>query len=318
MKAAVYTKYGPPEVLEIKDITKPVPNEKEVLVKIHTVAATIADSRVRAANFPAGLGFMAKLVFGITAPRKQVLGSSFSGVVESVGSEVTKYKQGDEVFGMTGTKFSAYAEYLTISEGSSVAHKPSEISHEDASALSFGGTTALYFLRDVAKIKSGQTILINGASGAVGTNAVQLAKYFGAKVTAICSTKNIDLVKSLGADKVIDYTKENYLDTEDNYDFVMDAVGNMKTDEATSKLNPQGKFLLVVGDLKGMLKAAFSKNILQGTSPEKKEDLEFLADLMKDGKLKAIIDSTFTLDQIVEAHHKIDSGHKVGNIVIKV
>ncbi len=322
MKAAVYDKYGGPEVLHIVDVEKPTPGPKDLLVKLDSVSVTVADSRIRGANFPPGFGFFARLIFGMFKPKNRILGSSFSGVVESIGSEVTKFKIGDEVLGMNGLKMSAYAEYLTISESSSVILKPIEITHEEAAGFSFGGTTALFFIRDQAKIKHGDSILINGASGAVGTNAIQLAKYYGAEVTAICSSKNIELVKELGADHVTDYTKENFLDSNTKYDVVMDAVGNISIPEAKKILKDVGTYLLVVAGIGRTINAAFNKRggqkVLDGSAPEKKSDLEFLANLVKEKKLKVVIDKVFPFKDIVKAHTHVDSGRKVGNVILKI
>ena len=322
MKAAVYDKYGGPEVLYLADVEKPTPGPKEILVKLDSVSVTIADSRIRGANFPTGFAFFARLIFGMFKPKNRILGSSFSGIVQSIGSEVTKFKVGDEVLGMNGLKMSAYAEFLTISEKSSVILKPSEITHEEAAGFSFGGTTALFFLRDQAKIKQGDSILINGASGAVGTNAIQLAKYYGAEVTAVCSTKNIELVKELGADHVIDYTKENFLNSAKKYDLVMDAVGNISIPDAKKVLKEVGTYLLVVAGMGRTINAAFNKRggqkVLDGTSSEKKADLEFLANLVKEKKLKVVIDKVFPFEDIVQANVHVDSGRKVGNVIVKI
>jgi NADPH:quinone reductase-like Zn-dependent oxidoreductase len=316
MKAAIFDKYGLPEVLRVDEVKKPSPNENEILIKVKNCAVTSGDNRIRGAEFPRGFSFMARLMFGVSAPRNKILGSSFSGIVENIGSKVTHFKVGDEVMGMTGVSFGAYAEYLTIAESKAVIKKPVAITHEDASAISFGGTTALFFLRDKVKISRGDKVLVNGASGAVGTNALQIAKYYGAIVTAVCSSSNIELVKSLGADKVIDYTKQDLIEEKDKYDIVMDTVGNIPVNKGLELLTEKGVLILVVAGLPEMLK--FNKRIIHGTAPEKKEDLQFLVNLTQQGKLIVVIDKVYRLEDIVDAHKHVATGHKKGNIVLQV
>jgi len=320
MKAAVLNKYGPPEVLHIEDINKPVPKADEVLVKVIAAGVNSGDSRIRGARFPEGFGFIARLAFGIFRPRTKILGNTFSGTIEEIGSEVKNLKVGDLVFGMTGMKMSAYAEYLTVKENK-VSYKPANISNEAAAALSFGASTALFFLADKAQIKKDQTILINGASGSVGSFAVQIAKFYEANVTAVCGTDNVQFVKSLGAEFVIDYKEEDIFRSEQKYDLVMDTVGNISIDKALKLLNENGKFLMLVGGLKDLIKALLargSKKIIAGSATEKKEDLEFLMSLVSSGKIKVIVDKVFNLNDIVQAHKLVDSGRKRGNIVVKM
>lgn len=314
MKAAVFKQYGPPEVVSIAEVAKPQEKDNEILVKVHATAVNASDSRIRAARFPAGFAFPARLVFGLFKPRNAVLGGVFSGVVEAVGKDVKSFEVGDAVFGMTGMKMAAHAEYLTVREDNAVLKKPEALSFVDAAALPFGATTALYYLRDLAGIKAGQTILINGASGAVGTNAIQLAKYYGAEVTAVCSAENHDLVKSLGADKVIDYKKVDFLADPEKYDLILDTIGSLDVNKARERLTENGRLLLVVAGLKDMILP--KSGVLQGTAPEKKEDLSFLLKLVTEGKLKAVIDKVYPLDKIVEAHRHVDTGHKKGNVVV--
>lgn len=321
MKAAFYNQYGTPEVISIKEVAAPAPQNNQVQVQIKAAAVTIADSRIRAARFPQGFGFFARLAFGFSKPRNNILGSCFSGVVTQVGSSVTKFKVGDEVFGMTGGSFGAHAQFIVIAETGALIKKPQQLTHPEAAAMPFGATTALYFIRDKAKLQQGQTILINGASGAVGTNAIQLAKYYGATVTAVCSSANIDLVKSLGADKVIDYTKQDLNTSKTKYDVVLDAVGNVSMDQAPQLLKQGGKLLMVVAGLNDMIKSMFkfgNYKFISGTAPETASDLDFLTKLMVEGKLKAVLDKTYKLSEIVEAHRHVDSGHKRGNVVIKM
>lgn len=314
MKAAIFTKYGPPEVLRIVDLPKPVIGDNDILVRVKAVAVTSGDCRIRGARFPKGFGFFARVAFGLRKPRIKVLGNTYSGVVESVGKNVTEFKTGDEVCGMTGGKMSTYAEYVPVRSFKSIAKKPASISHEDAAGMLFGGTAALYFLRDKIQIKAGETAVINGASGAVGTNAVQLAKYFGAKVTGVTSGDNAEMVKSIGAQVIINYEKQNLIDTAEKFDVILDTVGNLKPTVTKKLLTHKGRAALMVASLGAVIFAR--KPILTGAATEKKEDIEFLLSLMEQGRLKAIIDKTYDLDNVVAAHEYVDAGKKTGNVVI--
>lgn len=316
MKAATIDTYGAPEVLVVKDIPKPTIGDGDILVRVKAVAVTAADSRIRGARFPKGFGFFARLAFGITKPRIKVLGNTYSGVIEEVGKNVNQFKVGDEVCGMTGVSMGTYAEYIKISKLGSVAKKPVGVTHEDAAGLLFGGTAALYFLRDKLAIKEGDEVLVNGASGAIGTNAVQLAKYFGAKVTGVTSSPNAQLVTSLGAEQVIDYTKQSVAKSDRKFDIVLDAVGNISPAIAKTLLTSNGRAGLVVAGLGDMLKA--HGQIKVGTSTEKKEDIEYLLSLVEQGKIKVVIDKLCTLDEIVDAHTHVDTGRKVGNVVVTI
>lgn len=315
MKAVVYNSYGSPEVLHIEEVSKPTPGDNDILVKVYAAGVNSGDARLRAARFPKGFGLIARLIFGILKPKKRILGVCFSGVVESVGKNVTKFKIGEDVFGMTGGNMGTYAEYLTINENKAITLKPNNMSYEEAAAISFGGTTALYFLKNKAKIQQGQKILINGASGAVGTNAIQVAKYYGADVTGVCSTSNVDLVKSIGADQVIDYKKENLFDIDKKYDIVMDTVGNISIGQGKKLLAENGVLALVVAGLPEMIRSG--KKVITGSADEKKEDLELLCELFSKGKLKVLIDKVYNFEDIVEAHRHADTGHKRGNIVLR-
>jgi NADPH:quinone reductase-like Zn-dependent oxidoreductase len=327
MQAALFHRYGSPEVFNLEQVPVPTPKADEIQVRVRAVAITAADRRIRASKFPPGHWFMARLIFGLFKPRRKILGSCFSGTVTAVGANVSQFAVGDEVFGMTGMSFGAYAEYLTVKEHGSVIKKPATLSHPQAAALAFGGTTALYFLKERAGLKKGQVVLINGASGSVGTNAVQLAKYFGATVIGVCSTKKIAQVKNLGADQVIDYRKEKVVSRESAFDVVMDVVGNLSIAEGENLLRQGGKFLLVSAGLADLLRANLSFlwpkskkeiQLLDGIATETKEALNFLAKLVVNGQLKVVIDKTFPLSKIVEAHKYTDSGRKIGNVVLEV
>lgn len=320
MKAVVYRRYGPPEVLEITEIAKPTPKDNEVLINTHATTVSAGDWRMRTLEMPIGFGIIGRLVVGITGPRQRILGTELAGEVESVGKLVTKFKAGDPVFAFSGASMGCYAEYKCIPENGTVALKPARLTYDQAAALSSGGTTALHFLRK-GKLQRGETVLINGASGSVGTAAVQIAKHFGAHVTGVCSTANVELVRSLGADHVIDYTKEDFTQRGDRYDVVLDAAGTAPFARSKRVLKERGRLLVVLGGLPDILQVPWVSltsrhKVVAGPASGLPEDLRFLADLAQAGAFMPVIDRRYPFEQIVEAHRYVDTGRKRGNVVI--
>lgn len=306
MKAVVCTRYGPPEVLELREVPKPVPGDAEVLIQVHATTVAAGDVRTRAFKVPLLEWLPARLYLGVTRPKRPILGLELAGDVAEVGKDVTRFKPGDPVFAFAGFGFGAYAEYLCLPEKNKavkdglVATKPSNMTYAEAAAATGGALTALSFMRK-ANIKGGQRVLIYGASGSIGTFAVQLAKAFGAEVTGVCSTANVDLVRSLGADQVIDYTREDFTTTGETYDVIFDAVAKSSPSHSNRALKAGGVFL----------SAHESTTVEPG-------DLMVLKELIEAGKLRSVIDRSYPLEQIVEAHRYVEQGHKKGNVVITV
>lgn len=322
MKAAVYRRFGTPEVVRIEELPKPVPGPDEVLVKVHASTVSAADHRARGRTAPQGLGLMVALALGVFRPRKRVLGMDVAGVVEAVGADVTLFAPGDEVIAMLGGTFGGHAEYVRVPQGGAITPKPRNMSFEEAVALVFGGITAHAFLSRTA-IKPGDTVLVNGASGAVGTAAVQLAKELGAHVTGVCSGANRDLVSALGADRVVDYTKEDFLTEGQSYDVLMDCVGNAPFERAGACIKPGGALLLVISDLKGILLASrhskkSGKLVTAGNVDYTAEALAFLVHLAEAGRLQPVVDRSYDLADTVLAHRFVDTGRKKGSVVLRI
>jgi len=322
MKAVVCTKYGPPDVLQIKEVEKPTPRDDEILVKIHATSVHIGDWRLRSFTVPPLFRIPFRIGMGFRGPRRRILGEEFAGEIEAIGKDVKRFKEGDSVFGDTGSVLGAYAEYVCLPEKGIFVTKPVGMTYEEAAAGPVSTLAALYYLRR-GDIKIGQKILINGASGALGTAAVQLAKHFRAEVTGVCSTANIELVKSLGADKVIDYTQEDFTKNGEAYDIIFDAVSKRSFSQCKGSLKQGGIYFLSVPTLAIFLQMLWtsiigSKKAILGVPKSSIEDLVFLKELVEAKKIKPVIDRTYPLEQIVEAHRYVETGHKKGNVVITV
>jgi len=321
MKAAVYDRYGPPEVVYIKEVPTPEPKDDEVLVRIHATTVNSGDWRVRSLEVPSGFGLLVRLAMGIFAPRNKILGMEFSGVVEAIGKDVTKFQVGDAVF--SGPELGCHAEYRTVPEDGPIALKPANLSFEEAAALCFGGVTALHFVRDGAKVQPGESVLINGASGATGIASIQIAKHLGAEVTAVCSGANAGLVRSLGADHVIDYTKEDFTKSGKSYDVIVDTAGTAPWSASKGALSPQGRLAVILGSLWGMIQAPLvsrkgGKSVIPGVAAANADNVAEIARLAADGALKPHIEHVHPFEEIVKAHAHVDTGRKKGSIVLWV
>jgi NADPH:quinone reductase-like Zn-dependent oxidoreductase len=318
MKAIVYKKFGSPEVLELLDMKKPAPKPNEVLIKVYATTVTTADCMMRR-----GDTFLSRILLGFTKPKKkfQILGTEFAGKIEATGGQVKKFKTGDDVYAFRGFGTGCYAQYKCMNENGSIAIKPPNMDFPEAASVVDGATTALFFLKEKADIQSGQKVLINGASGSIGTFAVQLAKYFGAEVTGVCSSKNIELVLSLGADKVVDYTQEDFTKTGDTYDIIFDTVGKSSFRKCRMALKSNGKYISTVMNLKVLSQALLTKRgknkkVIFAMSLNKIEGLNFIRKLIETDKIKTIIDKQYPFEALREAHAYVEQGHKQGNVVI--
>jgi len=331
MKAIVYTEYGPPEVLQLKEVEKPTPKDNEVLIRIYATLVAYGDVMVRNMrkisprkfHMPFLFWLGNGMFFGFRKPKITILGAELAGEVEAIGKDVKLFREGDQVFGYRGPSMGANAEYVCMPEDGMVAIKPANMTYEEAAAVPFGAIVALNLLRKV-NIQPGQKVLVNGASGGIGSAAVQLAKsHFGAKVTGVCSTPRLELVKSLGADQVIDYTREDFTKSGETYDVIFDILGKSSFSRCKSSLSQNGRYLLASFKMRELFQMLWtsmigSKKVICAMTPEKTEDLIFVKELVEAGKIKAVIDRRYPLEQTAEAHRYVESGHKKGNVVITV
>jgi NADPH:quinone reductase-like Zn-dependent oxidoreductase len=322
MKAAVYRQYGPPEVVHIEDVPKPEIKDNEVLIRVRATTVSTGDWRLRSLDLPPGFGAFGRLAIGLTGPRKPILGSELAGVVEAVGSAVTRFKVGDEVFAFPGSKMGAHAEYRAMPEDGNIALKPANLSFGEAAALCFGGSTALDFFRR-GKLASGESVLVNGASGTVGSACVQIAKHLGARVTGVTSAANADLVRSIGADRVIDYRTQDFTTTGEKYDVIVDTIGNAPYARSRAALKEDGRLLAVLNSFGELVSAPWinmrgRQRVVVGPAAERVEDMAMLAELAGAGRFKPLIDVTLLFDQIVEAHRRVESGRKRGSVVVSM
>jgi NADPH:quinone reductase-like Zn-dependent oxidoreductase len=317
MRAITFTKYGDPEVLNLNEVNKPISKENEVLIQIYATAVNSGDLHLRKAD-----PFAVRFFFGLFKPRKHILGAVFAGQAEEVGTKVKKFKGGDKVFGMTGMSMGGYAEYKCMPENGCITLMPVNINYDEAASVPFGATTAMHFLRK-AEIKKGQKVLIYGASGSVGTAAIQLAKYFQAEVTGVCSSANVSLVKSLGADKVIDYTIEDFTENGEKYDVIYETVNKVSFSKCLKSLNKKGTLILGAAGISDTFNGLWfnmtsAGKFISGVNSENVEDLKLIKVLIEKGEFKHVIDRKFNLEEIVEAHCYVEKGHKSGSVVIKV
>ena len=330
MKAIVYHEYGPPEVLKLEEIAKPSPKDNEIMIRVYATSVNIGD--IWARNFkaisprefsmPLPLWLPARMYFGLTKPKINILGSEFAGKVDIVGKNVKRFKKGDEVFGYRGQKMGANAEYLCMPEDGLVTNKPTNMTYEEAAAVPYGALTALNLLRKV-DIQPGQSVLIHGASGGIGSAAVQLAKYFGATVTGVCATPRLEFVKALGADQVVDYTKEDFTQNGETYDLIFDILGKSSFSRCKNSLKQNGRYLLASFKMAQIFQMLWTsmvgdKKVICALSSENQKDLVFIQELVEAGKIKSIIDRSFLPEQAAEAHRYIEKGHKKASVVITI
>jgi len=322
MKAIVYERYGSPDVLQLKEVAKPTPKDNEVLIKVHAATVTAGDCEIRSLKFPIWLRLLMRIMFGLRKPRKKILGQELAGEIESAGKDVKLFRKGDQVFAATEMRFGAYAEYICLPSTYAMAIKPANMTYEEAAAVPTGGLNALHFLRK-GNIQSGQKVLINGAGGSIGTFAAQLAKSFGAEVTGVDSTRKLDMLRSIGADQVIDYTEEDFTKSGETYDVIFDIVGKSPFSRSIRSLKKKGFYLLANLRLSQIVRGLWtsmtsSKKVITELASYRTEDLIFLKELIEAGKIKAVIDRRYPLEQIAEAHRYVEKGHKKGNVVITV
>jgi len=321
MKALTYRRYGPPDVVTVSEVRKPTPRDHDVLVRVHASTVTTGDWRGRSLTLPPGFGLMGRLVFGILGPRQPILGTELSGVVEAVGARVTRFKPGDQVVAFTGARYGCHAQYRALPDAGMIALKPANLSLEEAAAMSFGGLTALIFLRDKGTIERGDRLLIIGASGGVGSAAVQIGKHFGAEVTGICSTRNRDLVLSLGADRVIDYAQEDFTTLDGIYDIILDTTGAAAFPKVAKVLAPNGRLVLVQASFtqtlgKGGPQKGCGQKMIACHVNAQLADMHFLASLAEAGEYKPFIDRRYAFEDGVQAHAYVDTGRKRGSVVL--
>ncbi|MEO0563266.1 MAG: NAD(P)-dependent alcohol dehydrogenase [Chloroflexota bacterium] len=320
MKAVVYTAYGSPDVLHLKDVAVPTPKTDEVLIKVHAATVTTGDVNIRGFTFiPEGMKLMPRLVFGLRKPKKPILGTEVAGEIVAVGEDVTRFKIGDRVFGIGSMQLGAYAEYVARKASGALATIPTGMSYEEAASVPFGAGTALYFLKERAQVTSGQHVLVNGASGGVGIYAVQIAKAFGAEVTGVCSARNADLVREFGADHIIDYTREDFTQNHNIYDLIVDTVlGKLTFAQAKPALKANGLYLAVAGGIGQMIQSNWNKRLITGSPKEDAASMIELAEMVQAGQIKPFIDRTYPLADTAEAHRYVETHRKRGSVVITV
>ena len=318
MKMIAWTKYGPPDVLQLKEVEKPIPQDNEVLIRIYATTVIAGDCEMRSLKFPLLLRFLMRIELGFRGPRKNILGQELAGEIESVGKDVKVFRKGDQIFAHTGLDLGSYVEYICLPEDGVLTIKPANMTYEEAATVPFGGLEALGYLRK-GNIQSGQKVLISGASGTIGTFAIQLAKYYGAEVTGVGNPTSLEVMKSLGADKVIDYTKEDFTKSSETFDVIFDIVGKSSFSSIKRLLKKNGFYLLPNLRLSHLVRGKRSSmKVIFGAQSEGTEDLIFLKELVEAGKIKTVIDKRYPFEQIAEAHSYVDKGQKTGNVVITI